>query len=372
MCEEKLFLFSSEFPPGPGGIGDHALNLAKALAAEGKEVVVLSDSREEFVKEEAAFDGDLPFELYRARRDRGVVVGLFSRWYLFVRLLWRCKKGSKVIVSGKFPLWLAAWMRTFFPGRSWYAVLHGSEVNFQRGWKRILTSWSLKRYDRLIAVSGFTKKLAQRQAGDLSNVVVIPNGFDESKINKKVAEKQIAGAPALITVGSISYRKGQHNVVAALPRLLEQWPGLTYHLVGLLREASRVKRLIQKHALQKCVFLHGAVNDEQMVSLLKGADVFIMLSDQDSDGDVEGFGIAILEANALGIPAIGARGCGIEDAVSDGFSGRLVDPHNPEEIADALEDIMANYEQYASGARKWAARFSWKKIVMRYEEALNL
>ena len=57
------------------------------------------------------------------------------------------------------------------------------------------------------------------------------------------------------------------------------------------------------------------------------SDVFVMLSSPTSTGDVEGFGIAIIEANALSLPSIGAKDCGIEDAleIRDGIYGILSD-----------------------------------------------
>jgi phosphatidylinositol alpha-1,6-mannosyltransferase len=94
------------------------------------------------------------------------------------------------------------------------------------------------------------------------------------------------------------------------------------------------------------------------------ADIFIMLSENQPNGDVEGFGIAILEANAMGLPAIGATGCGIADAISHN-SGILVDGDKPEEIALAVEKMMANYDAYSQGARQWAEQHNWEEILKR-------
>ena len=59
-------------------------------------------------------------------------------------------------------------------------------------------------------------------------------------------------------------------------------------------------------------------------------------------GDVEGFGIAILEANALGIPAIGALGCGIEDAIENYSSGILINYLDTEAFKNALSGCNLN------------------------------
>ncbi len=64
----KILLIVSEFPPGPGGIGNHAYNLAKYLNLNGCDVTVLtiSDFAEE--KEQKNFDSSQKFEIFRFKR----------------------------------------------------------------------------------------------------------------------------------------------------------------------------------------------------------------------------------------------------------------------------------------------------------------
>jgi phosphatidylinositol alpha-1,6-mannosyltransferase len=74
-----------------------------------------------------------------------------------------------------------------------------------------------------------------------------------------------------------------------------------------------------------------------------GADVFVMVSRElRQSGNVEGFGIVFLEANAAGTAVLAGRSGGIEDAVVDGFSGLLVDPENVGEVAAALTCLLQN------------------------------
>src|SRR5690606_28596979 len=95
---------------------------------------------------------------------------------------------------------------------------------------------------------------------------------------------------------------------------------------------------------------HGRVNDDELKALLEQADIFVMLSTQTSTGDVEGFGIAILEANAFGVPAVGARDCGIEDAINNGKSGILIDAEDGQQFLKAIQDISANQIFFTSQA----------------------
>src|SRR5690606_39827613 len=114
------------------------------------------------------------------------------------------------------------------------------------------------------------------------------------------------------------------------------------------------------------VTFHGAVPESSLKSLLLATDVFVMLSTESETGDVEGFGIAILEANALGIPAIGAKGCGIEDAINNYKSGIVINPKENLEIVDAIDTILNNMDSYKTKTLEWASSFSWNKIILDY------
>lgn len=365
----KVIIFTSEFPPGPGGIGHHAWNLANQLLMRGFEVAVYTDSRTSFLAEERKFDAAVPFSVFRSQRGRWGRVGILHRAWLFARGIWAEGDGSCLIASGKIALWLVALVSLFSSCSKRIAVLHGSEINFPSGWKRRLSAWSLRRFHRIIAVSAFTAELALRIVPD-APIEIIPNGYEVQKV-KTSPNGRLSGNPALITVGTVSPRKGQHNVVQALPQLRERFPGIRYHLVGLLQQWIPVEKLSRALGVENCVLAHGPLDDVEMVQALKGSHLFFMLSENQEDGDVEGFGIAIIEANACGLPAIGSRECGIEDAIADGYSGRLVDPKNVVEVVDAVEEIMANYETYSRNALEWAKRFTWDRVIHRYIEVIE-
>ncbi len=160
--------------------------------------------------------------------------------------------------------------------------------------------------------------------------------------------------------------KGQHNVIKALPLLLKHYPDLKYHIVGIPTEKERLEKLALNLGVEEAIVFFGKVSEEEKIELLQQADVFVMLSETTQTGDSEGFGIAILEANALGIPAIGALGCGIEDAIKDGVSGKLINNKDPKQFAMALEEILNNYETYSQNAKIWSQDFTWEKVIKSY------
>ncbi|MNR38976.1 GDP-mannose-dependent alpha-(1-6)-phosphatidylinositol monomannoside mannosyltransferase [compost metagenome] len=111
---------------------------------------------------------------------------------------------------------------------------------------------------------------------------------------------------------------------------------------------------------------HGVLSDQDLFSIVALCDVFVMLSERLDNGDVEGFGIAVLEANALGLPAVGSSDSGIADAISQNYSGKLVLPHAIESVSAALETIMEDYDSYSSNAIDWSKRFEWSIVIKDY------
>lgn len=366
---KNIIIITSEFPPLPGGIGNHALNLAKALHAQGCQVRVLCDFRAQETEQERAFDRSLAFQVIRVPRYQLVWRTYWQRMVEALRLF-RSKEDTTVIASGKFSLWLGAFGRLFFPKHRYIGIVHGSEVALGDHLSRWLTHRSLGLFHQLIAVSGFTRQLLQ-EANKSWPITVINNGFTPAVIEEGWREERLQGCPALITVGNVTYRKGQQNVIKALPTIKEVCPEVHYHVVGIPTEKEAFSKLAEKLGVAEHVTFHGMVSDSVRNRLVAGADIFMMLSDHLVNGDVEGFGIAILEANHLGLPAIGSRHSGVADAIEDGASGILVDPYQTKAISEAVERIMGKYDVWSAGAEKWSERFLWEEIITQYQEVIR-
>lgn len=359
----KVVLLTSEFPPQPGGIGNHAYHLANGLQANGYEVKLICDVRSGNGQEERGFDRALSFEVIRIPRRKIILFSYLDRIFTAYSLTKKC---DLVISSGKFSLWLGAFLKFFF-NRKFIAVIHGTEISLPNKILRKITNGSLKRFDKVIAVSKYTASLVSHL--NLKQVFVIPNGF-KMDIPTTLPPKG-EPLPALITVGNVTERKGQHNVINAMPTLLRKFPDLKYHIVGIPTDQPKLEKLALSLAVQSSVVFYGKVSEDLKIELLKQADIFVMLSESTKKGDVEGFGIAILEANALGVPAIGAQDCGIEDAIKDGISGKLINNKDAKQFASALEEILNNYESYSKKAKNWSQHFTWEKVILEYVRVLN-
>ncbi|MDX1462855.1 MAG: glycosyltransferase family 4 protein [Marinirhabdus sp.] len=363
MQSTKVLMLTSELPPQPGGIGNHAHHLAKTLNENNFELTVLADTRSTDGVEEADFDAKQSYAIHRIKRTNPMVFTYFERLIMANRLL---QSHELLLVSGKFPIWIGGILRLWH-SKKVFAVIHGTEVATPSIIKQKFTRWCLRRFEAVIAVSNYTKSLVSDWG--ISNIEVVPNGFVIAN-NESVTVSR-AVPPRLITVGNVTKRKGQKNVIRALPKLLELYPDLQYDVVGIPTEKDSLERYAKSLGVAHAVVFHGKVSDHQKVTLLKQASIFMMLSEPTKSGSVEGFGIAILEANALGVPAIGAKGCGIEDAIETGYSGELVRYDNIEAIVEAVDRILKQYARFSEGAESWSKKFTWNQIIKQYIAILN-
>ncbi len=355
---KNILLLTSEFPPLPGGIGNHAYFLSKYLQASGYQMTVLTNNRH--TVDDTHFDALQGFKTIRIKRSA------FTYFQRIIKAFSVIKNRHIVIASGKFSLWSGAFLNLFFPKKRYLAVLHGTELKAGGKLSQLMTKWSLKRFDKLIAVSRFTKNEALKIHPKLT-VEVINNGIEFKKATQLPPKPEGLN---LITVGQVNTRKGQQNVIKALPLLKEAFPNVHYHCVGIpTMQAEFTQLAMQLHVIENITF-HGAVSENRKNDLLQKSTLFIMLSEK-AGNDFEGFGIAILEANAFGLPAIGTLNSGIADAINDGYSGKLVDPHQPKEIVDAIKELLAYQDKYASNAEEWAALFDWNIAIKKYIEVIE-
>lgn len=321
---------------------------------------MIADQRAVDTTEEQTFDAGLPFAVNRIGLKNVRLLMYFNR---IVKTFQAFKQTDYVIATGKFSLWNVAFCSLFFK-RYKMAVIHGTEVNFKSVGLKKAIDLSLKRFDTIVAVSQYTKSLVSHLKRD---VEVIPNGIDLSQWQAgKLSEVRLEGYPVLTTVGRVSSRKGQWQVIKLLPELKKTYPKIHYHCIGIPTESETFLSLAKDLGVAAQVTFHGAVDAATLKASLLGSDVFVMLSAESSTGDVEGFGIALLEANALGVPCIGTKGCGIEDAISDGVSGFLVDADDVAGFRNSLGALLDHPQKFKTQAKAWADQHDWNQIIKQY------
>lgn len=145
--------------------------------------------------------------------------------------------------------------------------------------------------------------------------------------------------PAVLCVGTIGGRKAQPILAEAFARIATKYPAWRLDLVGRVDrspDANRIREVTAKHGLTGRLNLLGRLSDEETVNRMRTASIIAMPSLQ------EGLGLSLQEALFHGCVAVGTRAGGIPELIDDGQNGLLVEPGNVEQLADALERLMAD------------------------------
>ena len=241
----------------------------------------------------------------------------------------------------------------------------------------------LRRADRVLAVSRFTANLVQKFGVFPDRIVIVHPGCDSDHFRPlcptmELRQKLLGDRhkdKVILSIGNLVARKGHDMVIRALPRLRETVPEVTYLIVGEGSNRIQLENLAIALGVRDRVVFAGPLA-EDLPDIYALSDVFVMPSrEQIEECDVEGFGLAFLEASACAKPVVGGRSGGIPDAIVDGGTGLLVNPHDPEDIANALARLLTNNHlaiRFGQQGRTWVVKyFGWNRIAGQVQGILQ-
>ena len=205
---------------------------------------------------------------------------------------------------------------------------------------RLLGRLLVARVAGYIAVSTGVRASAVRAYGARARrIVVVPPGidvrrFDRTRINPAATARFRQGASRVVgTVGRLAGQKALHVLLDATPRLLADDPGTRVLVVGDGPLRPTLERRARRLGVHEAVTFAGHQVD--VAPAYSAMDVFVLPS------RYEGFGIVFLEAMASGVPVVGTRVVGSEDAVEDGVTGLLVPYGDAAALASAVIRLLA-------------------------------
>jgi glycosyltransferase involved in cell wall biosynthesis len=212
---------------------------------------------------------------------------------------------------------------------------------------------SARRADRVLAVSEHTKRdLAEHYGISEDKIVVTPNGVDPVFHPNGSAPDR---PPYALFVGGIQPRKDPLTAIEALA-LVDR--DLNLVVVGQeKRGGEEVRRAVLRLGLEQRVELAGHVEHEELADLYRGAACLVFPS------RYEGFGLPVLEAMASGTPVVAAATGAVPEVAGD--AAILVEPGQPEAIADGIRRALADRERLVTAGLQRASRFSWTETARR-------
>lgn len=219
---------------------------------------------------------------------------------------------------------------------------------------------------RVIVTSHATARALQDYAVPPERIRVVEPGTSPVPYERRKSTADLS----LLCVATLTPRKGHGVLIDALAGLQDRpW---TLHCVGsLARSPDTVHALrgaIAAHGMAQRVHLHGEVDADRLALHYAQADAFVLPSFH------EGYGMALAEAMAHGLPIVSTTAGAIPSTVPAG-AGALVPPGDVPALRAALARLMddaAWRDSLARGARAAGARLpSWDEAAARFEEALQ-
>lgn len=220
----------------------------------------------------------------------------------------------------------------------------------------------------LVCVSHYTERQAQAALPGV-RTIVIPNGIDAGRFATLPALPH--NGTLVLSVGAVKRRKGTLPLIRAMAQVHAARPEARAVIVGTLEAepetAAQARAEIAALGLEQVVTLAGRVPEEALLRWYAQADVFALPSLNDG-WKFEGFGLALLEASAAGLPVIGSRECGAEDAVEDGVTGLLIPQHeSATALAEAILALLSDPARRAAmgaAGRARAAAYTWDRAAL--------
>ena len=260
-------------------------------------------------------------------------------------------------------------------------TIHGLDVTYDNRAYQWLIPRCLRRMDKIICVSSYTRTQCIRRGVPAALCEVIPNGVNMLEFADQFtsagmrnlqmhAGRMIRDRKVLLTVGRLIERKGVvHFLTEIMPRLLAHRQDITYLIVGEGPQRDLIETRIASLHLGNHVCLLGRVDDDTLRAAYSIADLFIM-PNIPVQNDIEGFGLVALEAAAAGRYVVASKLDGIPEAIVPGENGTLLDPLDTDAYVETILELLADDEERSrlgQRARAFARdRYSWDIIARRY------
>lgn len=380
----RVLLLSAVFPPRIGGSGRWLYEMYRRFPRE--QVLVLAGGT-------AAGSLETPTDIAVERVPLDLPEwGCFSRAGMTgYRRAWAAmashvKEYQPTVVHAAvcLPEGALAWWIRQRHGIPYVCYAHGEELNFAASSREL--TWIVRRVfsgaQSLVANSHNTKAMLTNDWGVAEHRIhVVHPGVDSTFFRPAAPDRAARAAlgwtdrAVVLSVGRLDTRKGHDRLIEALPIVQRAVPNVLYAIVGEGQERRRLEALTLELGLQAHVQFLGAVGDTALLSCYQQCDL-AALPNRQVDGDIEGFGMVLVEAQACGRPVIAGASGGTGETMRPHVTGETVACETPELLARVLIDLLNDPERRATmggAGRVWAeASFAWPRVAAKAARLFNL
>lgn len=347
-----------------GGISVYVDTLSRGLAARGHRVTVASSG--------GWFERSLAEQSIRHVRLNCLTSSELNPklWFsVFPRLMKLIRDEKTQIIHAHTRIaQVLGRMAGIFTGIPMVSTCHG--LYSLRPGRRFFPCWG----NRVVAISKSVENLLRHDyhLAVPDEVTLIPNGVETARFLKPVPEEQrddyrqrhgIWGDPIIGSVARLSPVKGLDLLLKVLPSLVKKYPNLQLLLIGDGPEKEALIRQAYALGVERRLVLCASAADTRIpLSLMK---IFAAPSWN------EGFGLALVEAMAAGVPVVASNTGGPAETIEHGKTGLLVPAGDTPALEQAIDSLLSDpgkADCIAQAARRLALeRYDMKRVTEQME-----
>lgn len=354
------------FHPHEGGVESHVRAISAELVRQGHTVTVLTSRYDPALPVRDTVDG---IAIVRAP-TRAVVwnTPIDSGMRRALRTL------DADIVHLHYPPPLTAYYATRGrrrPGPPWFLTYHcdlylpGPLGRLATGlYERILLPSTLRRVDRIIVHTQSYGQTSRALRG--RDLEIVPSSVDLARFRPGPPDPELRRRLGLESSRAIAFtgRLVPHKGIDALLRALPQLPpDVVLLVIGRGPRLAPLRVTARRLGVEERVRFLPEVGDDELAAYLRLAELFVF----PSQNRLEGFGLAVAEAMAVGLPVLIADMPGVREVIEPGREGLLIEPLLADDVAQKIRDLLDDPDRRramgAAGRARAEARYGVATIV---------
>jgi phosphatidylinositol alpha-1,6-mannosyltransferase len=378
----KTFLLTGEFPPMQTGIARMMGEVTRRYPRG--ELLVSTGQHRDSQDSDVRFSGAIVDRLPVSNKALRNLAGLLF-WSRRVATLARQFKPRFAWCDSIRPCtYPAKWMHERI-GTRYGVFVHGGDLlkelhaihhsRFARKTAKALFGSA----EAVVANSQWTREQAQTVLRELGldpladHVKLVPLGTDPEQFRPGIDTQAVRsryrmnGGDWVLTVARLEAYKGVDTALKAVAQVRSEGHDVNYLIVGSGKQRKTYERLAKALGIAGHVRFVGNVPEAELPALFNTATAYIGVSRRADGSRVEGFGVALAEASACGLPVIAGQSGGLAEAVHDGETGLVVDPDDPAAVAAALkrlfDDQLLARRLGQAGRKAIETYYNWDRVI---------